>query len=526
MSFTTSPALGAVATQYSAYLGAHPGSLTVATQAATTNVQWLHDSLVPLIGALTEQEYLSVDTFTGMLSYTDAPDKEVHFGMPPRPEIPVLDLAYVPPVAAIEAATPLKALTMMFAGDDSGIIAASESWASASRRMLQASESLQSAAALLAGTTEGSAFSMAEQAISTIANQCATVAANSTAMATSMLQLPPIRVAAHAQLVAMEAENAAEATAAGVATGGAGAAAIAAKSQAQVAAFVSGYLQPALDTARPLVTNLTVPVVNHTGTGALHSGGAATMAAQETVTQVAGGATAPGAGQAAAQPNAATPQTGQVATTPAGASQAAQVGQTSPGPAGAIQNASGGAQAASPASATAGRSTANGMAAPGPGAGGRSTPTGTTSPGSPRNIAGGVTQPLLPKGVSVTAPRSPSTGHTIGGGPHAGSGTTQNGAGARGAVPGTGGATPAAGNGNGAHGHRAGSAGSAPVGTGGQKGTKTGQGKGASTGSLFSSGQGKRLKTRRTTVGGSLLDTYFRRQFLGEKKTTVKKVIR
>lgn len=524
-SFTTSPALGAVATQYSAYLGAHPGSLTVATRAATTNVQWLHDSLVPLIGALTEQEYLSVDTFTGMLSYTDAPDKEVHFGMPPRPEIPVLDLAYVPPVAAIEAATPLKALTMMFAGDDSGIIAASESWASASRRMLQASESLQSAAALIAGTTEGSAFSMAEQAISTIANQCATVAANSTAMATSMLQLPPIRVAAHAQLVAMEAEIAAEATAAGAATGGAGAAAIAAKSQAQVAAFVSGYLQPALDTARPLVTNLTVPVVNHTGTGALHSGGAATMAAQETVTQVAGGATAPGTGQAAAQPNAAAPQTGQVATAPAGASQAAQVGQAPAGPTGAIQNASGGVQAASPASATAGRSTANGSA-PGQGAGGRSTLTGATSPGGPRNIAGGVTQPLLPKGVSVAAPRSPSTGHTIGGGPHAGSGAAQNGAGARGAVPGTGGATPAVGNGNGAHGHRAGSAGTAPVGAGGQKGTRTGQGKGASTSSLFGSGQGRRLKTRRTTTGSSLLDTYFRRQFLGEKKTTVKKVIR
>lgn len=525
VAFTTSPALGAVATQYAAYLGAHPGSLTVATRAATTNVQWLHDSLVPLIGALTEQEYLSVDTFTGMLSYTDAPDEEVHFGMPPRPEIPVLDLAYVPPVAAIEAATPLKALTMMFAGDDSGIIAASESWASASRRMLQASESLQSAAALIAGTTEGSAFSMAEQAISTIANQCATVAANSTAMATSMLQLPPIRVAAHAQLVAMEAEIAAEATAAGAATGGAGAAAIAAKSQAQVAAFVSGYLQPALDTARPLVTNLTVPVVNHTGTGALHSGGAATMAAQETVTQVAGGAAAPGTGQAAAQPNAAAPQTGQVATAPAGASQAAQVGQTPAGPVGAIQNGSGGAQAASPASATAGRSTANGIA-PGPGAGGRSTPTGTTSPGSPRNIAGGVTQPLLPKGISVTTPRSPSTGHTTGGGPHAGSGAAQNGAGARGAVPGTGGATPAVGNGNGAHGHRAGSAGTAPVGAAGQKGTRTGQGKGASTGSLFGSGQGRRLKTRRTTTGSSLLDTYFRRQFLGEKKTTVKKVIR
>ncbi len=527
-SFTTSPALGAVATQYSAYLGAHPGSLTVATQAATTNVQWLHDSLVPLIGALTEQEYLSVDTFTGMLSYTDAPDKEVHFGMPPRPEVPVLDLAYVPPVAAIEAATPLKALTAMFAGDDSGIIAASESWASASRRMLQASESLQSAAALIAGTTDGSAFAMAEQAISTIANQCATVAANSTAMSTSMLQLPPIRAAAHAQLIAMEAELAAEATAAGAATGGAGAAAIAAKSQAQVAAFVAGYLQPALDTARPLVTNLSVPVVNHTGGGALNSGGAATMAAQESITQVAGGATAPGVSQAAAQPNTAAPQAGQVATTPAGASQAAQIGQAPVGPAGGTQNVPGGMRATSPASTTVAQPATNGVAT-GQGVNApRSTSTSVASPANPRPIGGGVTQPLLPRGVSITAPGSPSPGHATGGGPHqgAGSGTSHNGAGARGGSPGVGGAAPAAGNGSSNHGHRAGSAGTAPGGAAGHKGARTGQGKSASTGSLFGGGQGRRPKSRGTKTGSSLLDTYFRRQFLGEKRTTVKKVIR
>lgn len=524
LTFTTSPALGAVATQYSAYLGAHPGSLTVATQAATTNVQWLHDSLVPLIEALTEQEYLSVDTFTGMLSYADAPDKEVHFGMPPRPEIPVLDLAYVPPVAAIEAATPLKALTVMFAGDDSGIIAASESWASASRRMLQASESLQSAAALIAGTTEGSAFSMAEQAISTIARQCATVAANSTAMATSMLELPPIRAAAHAQLIAMEAEIAAEATAAGAATGGTGAAAIAAKSQAQVAAFVAGYLQPALDTARPLVTNLSVPVVNHTGSGDLHSGGAATMAAQETITQVAGGAAAPVVGQAAAQPNPAVPQTGHVSATPAGASQAATVSQGPAAPAGGISNASGGIQTASPASATAAHPASTGT---GPGQnmnGSRPVATSVAPPANPRNVAGGVMQPLLPRGVSVATPGSPSTGHTTGGGPHTGPGTTQNGAGARGVAQGTGGAAPAAGNGT--HGHRASGAGTAPVGAAGQNGARTGQGKGASTGALFGNGQNRRQKTRRMTTGSSLLDTYFRRQFLGEKSTTVKKIIR
>jgi hypothetical protein len=528
ISFTTSPALGAVAGQYASYLGGHPGSLIVATNAATTNVQWLHDSLSPLIRALTEQEYLSVDSFTGMLNFTDAPEKAVQFGMPPRPEIPVLDLAYVPPVAAVEAATPLKALTAMFAGDDSGIIAASESWASASKRMLQASESLQSAAAILAGTTEGSAFHMAERAITTVSTQCATVAANSTAMANSMLQLPPIRAAAHAQLIAIEAEIAAEAAAAGAATGGTGAAAVAAKSQAQVAAFVAGYLQPALDTARPLVTNLSVPVPNHTGGGSLHAGGADTMAAREAITQVAGGASAPGVTPAAAQPNATAPQTGQVGTTPASAAQAAPINQTMPGPTGGVHGAPGGTQAASPASATLGRSgTPSATGGPGVNAG-RPGPATAGPRGGTTGVPGRVPQPLLPRAMAGISPGSPSAGTIAGTGPHAGSGASgaQNSAGARGAAPGNGGGMAPAGPGQANQGHRAGGvagAGAAPLGGAGQKGAGNGQGKQASAKSLFGGGQG-RSRGRRT--GGSLLDSYFRRQFLGEKATTVRKVIR
>ncbi|MEJ6548222.1 hypothetical protein PQI66_01525 [Corynebacterium sp. USCH3] len=501
----------------------------MATNAATINVQWLHDSLVPLITALTEQEYLSVDAFTGMLSFTDAPEKEVKFGMPPRPEIPILDLAYIPPVAAIEATTPLKVLTAMFAGDDSGIIAAAESWSSAGRRMLQAAESLRSAAALIAGTTEGSAFSIVEQAISTIANQCDTVATNSAAMAASMLELPPIRVAAHAQLIAMEAEIAAEATAAGAATGGAGAAAVAAKSQAQVAAFVSGFLQPALDTARPLVTNLSVPVVNHTGGGALTSGGAATLAANETITQVAGGAAAPGAGQVAGQPAPATPQVGQVGTTPAGAAQAAPVSHAPAAPSGGPGYAPGGAPA-SPVSMPAGRPTpANilqGRSLPdrrtaGPGAG--TTPTTRYTPG-------GVAQPLLPRGMNTATPGKLMSGTINGTTAHhgAGSSSSQNGAGARGAAPGMSGAAPASGSGQGGQAHRGAGAGAAPMNASGQKPAANGQGRGASANSLFGGGQGRRpgLRGRGKGSGSSLLESYFRRQFLGEKSTTVKKVIR
>lgn len=530
--YAGSPSFSAVVAQYSSYLGSHPGSLTVATKAATENVRWLHDSLDGLIKALDNQEKVSVDAFTGILEYTSGSAGKVLFLMRSREEIPVLDLGYVPPIAAIEAATPLKALTAMFAGDDSGITMAAHSWTAASKRMLQAAECLQSAAALIAGSTEGTAFDTVERAMTTVAEQCTIVAANSTAMATSMLQLPPIRAAAHAQLIAMEAEIAAEAAAAGAVTGGAGAAAIVAKTQAQVAAFVAGYLQPALDTARPLVSNLSVPVVNHTGGGTLTSAGAATKAAEETITQVAGGAATPAATQAAAQPNAVAPQAGHVGATPAGVSQAAPVGQAPSRPTGGTYGAPGGTQAASPASMPAGQGQPLGPVA------GRGTSVGTpgtATPGTTTGLRGGtggsVAQPLLPRGVSATTPRSPGAMPVAGpGSPSSpGAGAAHGGAGTRGGAGGMGGAAPANGNNGSAtqRGGAGGMAGAGAAGAAGQKGAAGQTGKGKNPSALFGKPeQGSSRHRRKKSVGSALLDSYFRREYLGDKETTVKKVIR
>lgn len=534
--FTTSPSLTAVSTQYASYLLGHPGSLAVATTAAISNVGWLYDSLVPLAKSLRAQEIASEGAFKMMLEFDESMEEFENYILPSRVETPILDLGYVPPIAAVEAVTPLKALTVMFAGDDSGIVSAANSWSKSAGKMIVASELLRSAASSLASTTEGEVFTNIYAGISTIAEQCAVVSANSTAMATSMLQLPPIRAAAHTQLVAMELELAAEATAAGAATGGAGAAAIAAKSQAQVAAFVAGYLQPALDTARPLVTNLSVPVTSHTGGGALTSAGAATMAAEEAITQVAGGAATPAATQAAAQPNAVAQQASQIGAAPAAANQAAPVGQSPMGPTGGAYGAPGGAQAGSPTSMVAGQNQALGAV------GGRGTPTvtpGTAAPGATTGLRGGVpgsvAQPLLPRGVSTATPRSPGAMPLAGAGGSSspGAGAAHGGAGARGGVPAAGGAAPVSGSNNaagqraGGNGMAAGAGAAGAAGAAGQKGAAGRAGKGKSPGALFGkTGQGTSRQRCKKSLGSSLLDSYFRREYLGDKETTVRKVIR
>lgn len=540
MGFTTSPSLGAVAGQYSTYLAGHPGSLQIATQAAVANVGWLHDNLVPMIQALSRQEDTSSVNFQTMMLVTKSEEYNTFYTLPNRPDIPILDLAYTPPVVAIEAGTPLKALTPMFAGSDSGMIAAADSWASASRRMLDASESLGSALSLLAGTTEGSSFQSAQAAIGAVSEQCAVVSTNAQVMSTSMLRLPGIRAEAHAQLVALEVEMAAEATAAGAASGGTGAAAVAAQEQARVALWASTYLQPALDTARPMVTNLAIPVVGHTGGGGLEAGGSATMAANETITQVAGGAAAPGASAPAAQPPASMSQVSQVAATPAGGTQAAPVSATPTAPAGGgMPAAARGGPGASGFTGVQPASIGGTPVVPGRGASTTVPANGVAGPrGTGASGTGAVVQPLLPRSVRGGTPAMPmrggmtpgfGTGVGSGGGTGVGGGT-----GATGGRPGGGMGMPgAAPVGSGASGGRPGGAGAPHMmgGAGmgaagaGQKGKGAVHGRGAVS-PFQSAGVGGGARGSKGRSGLSGIQDYFRRQFLGEKPRTVKKVIR
>ncbi|MGP9723301.1 hypothetical protein ACT3SZ_04710 [Corynebacterium sp. AOP40-9SA-29] len=92
-----------------------------------------------------------------------------------------------------------------------------------------------------------------------------------------------------------------------------------------------------------------------------------------------------------------------------------------------------------------------------------------------------------------------------------------------------GGAAPANGNNGSAtqRGGAGGMAGAGAAGAAGQKGAAGQTGKGKNPSALFGKpGQGSSRHRRKKSVGSALLDSYFRREYLGDKETTVKKVIR
>ena len=133
--FTSSPALATVASQYASYLTGHPGSLATATASLMAEIDFLHSTLGSLTDALRCQEENSAEAFDRTTRVTQGPAECRVFTMSTRNDVPVTDLGYIPPVAAAEAASQLKALTAMFVGDDSSILAASGHWMSTGARI-------------------------------------------------------------------------------------------------------------------------------------------------------------------------------------------------------------------------------------------------------------------------------------------------------------------------------------------------------------------------------------------------------
>lgn len=275
LSFTTSPALGSVAGQYLGFLGTHPGSLAVATQSVLGNIDFLHTSLSQFAEALQQQESASASALSAGRGLNGTDSARTVMSMPPRQSVPVSDLGYLPPSVIVEAGAPVEALVSMFTGGDGVIIAAAQTWQAAATRLSAAADALESAETWLAGANSGAAFDAACAVIADTAGQARVIAANAVTMGESMGQLPGVRAGALARVLAINEELQVARTAvvasgvanpAGVAAGMAG---LEARERAEVAGFVSGFLQPALDTVRPVVSNLGDEVVGHSGGGQL-----------------------------------------------------------------------------------------------------------------------------------------------------------------------------------------------------------------------------------------------------------------
>lgn len=439
-----------------------------------------------------------------------------------RTEIPVVDLEYVPPIAVLEASTPLEALTAMFTGSDGVILAAAGAWNAAAARVSAAAESLSVAVGVVAESTRGAAFDALTVAINDTIDQARTLASNAAEMGAAMVRLPEVRAGAQVALAQLQAESQARSAAvvaAGAVNPGAVAAGLAAaevQERAEVAAFVSGFLQPALDTVRPTVTNLGTAVAGHAGGMGLMTGATSVDNWNPQVTEVSGLTAGSGYGTSTAQSaGGVNPTTGtaQPLTAPAGhatgvASESmvpaqpvdrqAGVSGTAPGTNGV--GALPGIRQSGVDAASVDRS-GSGPAASGTRASGRFADAG-------RGVRGAVVQPLLPS--SLTRPPSPGPGP----GAPGGVGT---------AVPG-----PVLQLGQGAeHGSPQGNQGGArTAGTGGSGGAPMGPGHAGGQGSRSGRGTASAFRASARGRNGHAVREYFRRQLLGRAPRTVKSVFR
>ena len=551
-SFVTAPSIQAAYSQHLTLFSGQPGAAVNVMNGLKRDIEWLQEMFESHISAFSLQDKLSAGSFDQMNSYVEFDRSMFKIRQPNRDFKPINNLMYTQPVSVVEAATPLAALIAMFEGNDSAPIQAAQDWSAAGQRLVTSMTALQSASSGLAASAEGYSFDMARSAIDDVVKTGNIVGSNAVLMGQSMMEFPGVRIANLNALYAIQASTVAIPDQA---------ARIAAE-QSAVATFASTQLQPSLELLRPPVQNLGIPVMGHTGGGVLDE---ATTSQSSGVAQIH------------------TPQGGALEVSPANAqglgerAQAAANGAPQPNPTVSPASANTTAPQLAPQNATnvAPQKLATGTGGPtgavsptgdstvvnpsgmrgGAGAASKGT-TRSENVGGAESVRGGVGQ--LNNGYPGTSrtggngpvlPKMPQRLTGSGVGAHAGSGTNQS-RGAMGGQPQIGKNGVGANNGgmNSLNNGTAGNAGSTNSTATGNAAGKSGQGmagglngKNTMMGMGPGAGQnGKKMgigavnsRNAKTAAGifgkgkwSPGVNEYFKRQFLGTKKRTVKEVIR
>ena len=550
--FVTAPSLQSSFSQHLSFFGGQPGAISHVVDGLRRDIEWLQEMFESHISAFSLQDKLSAGSFDQMNSYVEFDRSMFKIRQPNRDFKPISNLMYTQPVSVVEAATPLAALIAMFEGNDSAPIQAAQDWSAAGQRLVASMTALQSASSGLAASAEGYSFDMARSAIDDVVKTGNIVGSNAVLMGQSMMEFPGVRIANLNALYAIQASTAAIPDQA---------ARIAAE-QSAVATFASTQLQPSLELLRPPVQNLGIPVMGHTGGGALDE---ATISQSSGVAQIhtpQGGAlevspaNAQGLGeraQAAAngvpQPNPTVSPASANTTAPQLAPQNAtnvapqNLGTGTGGPTGAVSPA-GDSTVVDPSGMRGGTGAASHNATRSGNVGGAESVRGGVGqlnngyPGTSRTGGNGPVLPKMPQRL---------TGSDVGA--HAGSGTNQS-RGAMGGQPQIGKNGVGAINGgmnsqNNGVGGNAGSTNSTATGSttgksgqgmaGGFNGKNTMMGMGPGAGpNGKKAGAGAANSRNAKTAAGIFgkgkwspgVNEYFKRQFLGTKNRTVKEVIR
>ncbi|QNH95949.1 hypothetical protein [Corynebacterium anserum] len=258
--FTGLPSLSNAFTQYQSIFSGQVGSVENVVLSLQGDIQWLQEMFTSHITAFDLQDRISAGSFDRMNSVVELPDVHVDVPMPPRLFKPISNLLYATPVAVVEASTPLEPLITMFEGNDGAPMQMAAEWSMVASELMVSMEALQTAASTIAVAAQGYSFDAAREAITDVITLGRTVATNAKLMADSIAKFPAVRIANLAALRNIQAttatiQNPLEKQAV---------------QQAAVANFVSSQLQPSLETLKPPVANFGMPVIGHTGNGILN----------------------------------------------------------------------------------------------------------------------------------------------------------------------------------------------------------------------------------------------------------------
>ena len=315
--YTGVPSLKAAYSQHGTFWSGQSGSAKNVVDILTSNVNWLLEVFSNQLEGFDLQEHFSKQSFDQVNSQVSVADNKMRkFFIPTRDSRSIDNLMYNTPVTVAEATMPLASLITAFQGDDSAPLAVADSWENAAKALKDSMDNLKSASTGLASSSEGYSFDTAREAIDDVHKTGLVVASNTTAMAGSVRQFPLVRstnlqaletIQATTSLIADPAERLLA-------------------EQAAVANFVSSQLQPSLEMVRPPVSNLGVPIVGHSGGGALDATTVSAASAQPTVTHINGhtnavspaSATAHGEQAANAATNAPKPTAAPAAPAPGG----------------------------------------------------------------------------------------------------------------------------------------------------------------------------------------------------------------
>ena len=193
--FTQVPSLNAAFTQHSTYWSGQPGDVLQAMQKYQDDLQWAMDLLDSLGFAIDQQDKSSAKVLDKFDVAKHAAGVGSFECFQPRDNEPFKNLNYTAPVTVAEAGTELEVLIGMFTSSDAAPLASAERWSQAATRLEATAHTLHSISGDLARNNRGRAFDEVRNALEDFVKRGHNISANAALMAESASQFPVVRAA-------------------------------------------------------------------------------------------------------------------------------------------------------------------------------------------------------------------------------------------------------------------------------------------------------------------------------------------